>query len=142
MFNNYNKKNLIISIAACLIFLFIDSFMLKEKELKAQDNISEEIPIEGVWTIYYKIKDISKLLYLKKEPDCYTFCMDISMKEEKALIYFYTEAKPYEVKIRKIKTNEYEFINKKRKLGFVISKRIDMKPTEVGFPAKIYIYGY
>jgi len=131
----------LITITLVLLFCMCSKiYYIKNSALSEELVSSQDISINGVWTIFDKTKDISKLLDLNKAPDCPTFCMNISLHDEKAIIYFYTINKSFEVKIKKIKMNEYEFVNKNKKLGFVIIQRIDNKKIEYGEPIKKYTY--
>lgn len=125
--------------AICLMPFRENSFYSFNSYLIAQQENNEEIPIDGVWTIHDRLKDFSKLLNLAKTPYIGTCCVNINMKDNKAFIYFYTEKKSYEIKIIKIKVNEYKFINMNKKLGFVIWQRIDNRPNEVDLPSIRYI---
>lgn len=117
-----------------LFVLSLLCYLSEPKYLDAKnESFEEEIPINGVWTIHDKMKDFSRLLGLRRVPYYGTFCIDIKPHENKAKIYFYTEEKPFEITIKKISINEYEFIYKNKKLGFIVWQRVDETSSDPGF---------
>ena len=131
------KLKIIFIILMCSIFFFSSLFYLNKSVLGEEIEEEQEINIDGVWTVFDKTEDISKLLNLTKVPNSPTFCMNILFKKQKAIIYFYSDKKYYEIKIKRNKVNEYEFVNRNQKLGFIITQRKDYKQ---GGSGKKFIY--
>jgi len=123
-----------------ILVIIILFFSVVSNETIARSVNKKIIKLDGVWLIDDRVKVISKLLYLKKKPNCATFCMDINVLKGEAYIYFYTYKDPFKVGLKKVDVNKYALINKKRKLILVVSERINRKPAEYDEPIERTVF--